>query len=340
MKKKATIKDLAKMSGVSITAVSQILNGKGQRFSSKTRQNVILAKNKLNYIPNYNARSLVKKDLKTIGIIVPDIGNSFFSTLIKGIQEISKEENFLPLIFNSSHQSKFENYYLNKLVERNINGIIIASPLITAKAIHDILEKNNIPYLVLDQNSFVHGDRIYVDDFQGGKLVAKHLIELGHRDFIVVMPKKSPNNVDSRLQGFKNELNKLRDSFKLNVIYSSLTKDGGYLASKKILNSKKLIQSTAIFAIDDEIALGLYRGFIENNIKIPEDFSIVGYDDIEIDNYIFPKLTSVKQPTKEIGIQAAKLLIKRINNPKKNEQFIKLSVKLIIRNSTKSLAHY
>ncbi|WP_056970825.1 LacI family DNA-binding transcriptional regulator, partial [Liquorilactobacillus vini] len=226
MKKKATIKDLAKMSGVSITAVSQILNGKGQRFSSKTRQNVILAKNKLNYIPNYNARSLVKKDLKTIGIIVPDIGNSFFSTLIKGIQEISKEENFLPLIFNSSHQSKFENYYLNKLVERNINGIIIASPLITAKAIHDILEKNNIPYLVLDQNSFVHGDRIYVDDFQGGKLVAKHLIELGHRDFIVVMPKKSPNNVDSRLQGFKNELNKLRDSFKLNVIYSSLTKDG------------------------------------------------------------------------------------------------------------------
>ncbi|WP_162255804.1 substrate-binding domain-containing protein, partial [Liquorilactobacillus vini] len=124
------------------------------------------------------------------------------------------------------------------------------------------------------------------------------------------------------------------------VIYSSLTKDGGYLASKKILNSKKLIQSTAIFAIDDEIALGLYRGFIENNIKIPEDFSIVGYDDIEIDNYIFPKLTSVKQPTKEIGIQAAKLLIKRINNPKKNEQFIKLSVKLIIRNSTKSLAHY
>lgn len=146
----------------------------------------------------------------TIAILVPDIGNPFFSTLIKGVQAETKKRGFFPLIFNSSQKEDLERYYLAKVVERNISGIIIASSLITTNFIDTTLKKHNIPYLVLDQNSDVTGDRIFIDDLQGGKIVADHLLRLNHHHFIVVLPKEAPNNVLARLTGFSNEVKQLK----------------------------------------------------------------------------------------------------------------------------------
>ncbi|KRL41136.1 ribose utilization transcriptional repressor RbsR [Liquorilactobacillus nagelii] len=336
MSKRTTIKDLSLATGVSITTISQILNGKGQRFSSETRNRVLKAKEKLNYIPNFNARNLILKNPGTIAILVPDISNSFFSTLIKGVQSIAIKNKFLPLIFNSSKNEDLERYYLNKAVERNINGIIIASSLINNTFIDNVLKKNKIPYLVLDQNATGEGDRIFIDDLQGGKIVADYLLSLDHRDFIVVLPKNPPRNVAARLDGFSKEINKFSSKkTSIKIFYSSLTKEGGYKAAARILKAKQ--KATAIFAINDEIAVGIYRMFHEKNINIPKKFSVIGYDDIEIDQYIFPNLTSVRQPAEKIGIEATKLLIKRINNPSKEKQFVKLPVELIIRESAQKI---
>lgn len=331
MTRKVTIRDLAEAAGVSVTTVSQILNGKGERFSIETRQRVHQLQEDLGYVPDFNARNLIMKSAQTIGVLVPNLGNPFFSMFIRGVQQTSRERHFIPLIFGANHDEQLESYYLQELIKRAVDGLIIASASITGEAIDNILKKNGIPYLLIDQNGGPSVDRIRVDDEQGGQLAARHLLALGHQRIVVVMPEHPTQNLRIRLAGFKAQLVDqqipLADSA---VITSPMTKLGGYQATAAVLAQ----HPTAVFAINDETALGLMRGLHEQGVRVPDDISVLGYDDIDLDEYVVPKLTTIHQPVVTMGQQATELLINRVQNQRQPAQMVDLPVTLKQREST------
>lgn len=331
MTRKVTIRDLAEAAGVSVTTVSQILNGKGERFSIETRQRVHQLQEDLGYVPDFNARNLIMKSAQTIGVLVPNLGNPFFSMFIRGVQQTSRERHFIPLIFGANHDEQLESYYLQELIKRAVDGLIIASASITGEAIDNILKKNGIPYLLIDQNGGPSVDRIRVDDEQGGQLAARHLLALGHQRIVVVMPEHPTQNLRIRLAGFKAQLVDqqipLADSA---VITSPMTKLGGYQATAAVLAQ----HPTAVFAINDETALGLMRGLHEQGVRVPDDISVLGYDDIDLDEYVVPKLTTIHQPVVTMGQQATELLINRVQNQRQPAQMVDLPVALKQREST------
>ncbi|WP_137597345.1 ribose utilization transcriptional repressor RbsR [Paucilactobacillus kaifaensis] len=332
MIKKTTIRDLAQAAGVSVTTVSQILNGKGQRFSSETRLHVLKLQKELNYVPDFNARNLILKSSQSIGVLVPNIGNPFFSTFIKGIQTTARELQYIPLIFGANHDEKIESYYLEKMIERATGGLIIASASITTETIDTTLKKNGIPYLLMDQNPIVDGDRVQTNDFDGGKLAAEHLLSLGHQQFAITMPSEPTANLLRRVAGFKQVLASKGLVFEqvVTIVYAPMTKAGGYEATREVLASG----ATAVFAINDEMAIGLYRGLRQQGILIPTDISVIGYDNIDLDEYVEPMLTTIQQPILEMGSMATRLLVNRIKEPLIAPQVVDLPVELIQRQST------
>ncbi len=331
MKKKVTIRDVARQAGVSVTTVSQILNGKGQRFSKRTREHVLELRDKLNYVPDFNARNLILHSSQTIGVLVPSMSNSFFSSFIQGVQDKCRTREIMPLVFGANHDEKLERYYLTQLVARSVDGLIIASSTITTKTIDEILRPAHLPYVLFDQNGSRGGDRLEVDDYQGGRLAALHLASLGHRHVVMVMPNDATTNVHQRLAGFVSGLEEHHISFVPDR--DVVSKRGGYEATRAVLER----QPTAVFAANDEIAIGLMRGFKEQGVKVPDDISVMGYDGIDFDEYVTPALTTVQQPTHQIGAAAVQMLFKRIDNSAIELQRVFLPVQLISRQSTAKL---
>lgn len=326
--KKITIKDVAKQSGVSIATVSQILNGNEQKFSPKTVEKVLAAKAELNYEPDYFARRMIMKKSKTIGVLIPDITNPFFGTLVRGIEGILYRENFVTMLCNADLDTKKETDYLEELSRRGVDGFIIASSAISNQAINETLRKKNLPYIVLDQKKAEgFSDAVLTDDFSGGKIAGEHLQQLGHKKVAVVLPEDATENIKTRLTGFKEIY---PDAVQ---VYGELSKIGGRQAAKVIVET----EVTGIFAINDEIAFGLYLGLAELKKKIPQDYSVIGYDNIDMSEYVTPQLTTIAQPIYELGQTTAELLLERIEQPSKDWEEKTLPVQLIQRFSTAHL---
>ncbi|MBO0437132.1 ribose utilization transcriptional repressor RbsR [Vagococcus fluvialis] len=326
MGKKVTIKDVAKASGVSIATVSQILNGNTKNFSPKTIDKVQKIKDEMNYEADYFARRMVMKESKTIGVMVPDITNPFFSTLVKGIEDVLYKENFITMLCNVDRDDTKESIALEELSRRGVDGFIIASSAISTEAIDKLLRKKKHPFIILDQKSFEdESDTIGTDDFNGGKLAGEHLKELGHKEVVVVVPSKMTVNIQNRLKGFQSIY-----SENVTILETSLSKDGG----KKIVSRLVETKATGIFALNDELAFGLYYGLKELDKKIPEDYSIIGYDNVDMCEYVSPTLTTIAQPIYELGQQTAEMLLKRINEPTEEWRNKKLPVNIIKRFST------
>lgn len=324
--KKITIKDVAKASGVSIATVSQILNGNTKNFSPKTVAKVQRVKEEMNYEADYFARRMIMKKSKTIGVMVPDIANPFFATLVRGIEDVLYQENYITMLCNVEEDNQKENNVLEELSRRGVDGVIIASSAISNEDIDNNLRKKKHPFIILDQKSFdENSDTIGTDDFYGGSLAAHHLESLGHKEVSVVVPSSMTLNIQNRLKGFETTF-----KGKLNLISTSLSKEGGKLAAKEIIKTK----STGIFAINDEIAFGLYYEFRELGKKVPDDYSIIGYDNVDMCEYVTPALTTVAQPIFELGQETAKLLLARIDQPDQEWQHKILPVNIINRLST------
>ena len=325
--KKVTIKDVAKASGVSIATVSQILNGKDQNFSTKTVEKVLKIKEKLNYEPDYFARRMVMKKSKTIGVMVPDISNPFFSTLVRGIEDVLFQESFITMLCNANEENERESNALEELSRRGVDGFIIASSAISNEDIDRLLRNKKHPFIILDQKSSEgDSDTIGTDDFLGGKIAAEHLKELEHMNVAVVVPKNITQNIQRRVDGFESIYG---TGFKL-IEVESLSKKSGREAAKEISESN----ISGIFAINDEIAFGLYLGLKELGKTVPDDYSIVGYDNVDMCEYMTPPLTTIAQPIYELGRQTAEMLLDRIEHPEKEWESKKLPVNIINRFST------
>jgi LacI family transcriptional regulator len=328
--KKTTIKEVAQHSGVSISTVSRILNGKGEAFSRQTVKKVLKAKKELNYNPDYFARRMVLKESKTIGVLVPDITNPFFNKLIRGIEDVFYQAGFITMLCNADLDEAKEDEYLAELSRRGVDGFIIASSKVSDESLRKALTAEGHPFIVLDQKSSDGiSDAVLTDDVEGGRQAAQHFADLGHQKIAVVSPADAPINIQDRLTGVR----KVYDDDQVILIDSPLSKMGGRQAAAEIIQT----DATAILAINDEIALGLYLGLAEAGKKIPEDYSLIGYDNIDMCEYMVPQLTSVAQPIFELGQTAAEILLKRIANPDHDWVEETLPVHLVQRNSTAHL---
>ncbi|QBO36556.1 LacI family transcriptional regulator [Periweissella cryptocerci] len=336
MPKKVTIREVAQLSEVSITAVSQILNGKGERFPLATREKVIAAKDELGYVPNYSAQTMRNSGTITMGVLVPDIHNPFFSRFFQGVQDYGKYHNLRIILVSSDGDHERDVKNVDELIGRSADGLIIANDVAEDMRIDKMLTKNNIPYLLLDQSpDDGYSDHIEINEYHGGQLAAQHLLDLGHQKIAIASPAVLTPNLSKRVQGFVDTLAAADVDIADRICITELNKHSGYATGSEII--KKFPDTTAIWGLNDEVAIGIYKAIADAGKKIPADISVIGYDNTDYADYLQPPLTTIDQPIRESGQRAAEMLHARINNPKVAKQVWRHDVELVVRESTRKL---
>lgn len=334
---KITIKKIAELAGVSVTTVSQILNNKGNRFSEKTRRKVLDIVEEYDYKPDFFAANLINRHSKTIGMIVPDVTDFFFSKVIEGVESYLNPLGYMIILCNSRHDREQEKLLLNELSHRSVDGILIATPhkLSPEHALDTDFYRNH-PVVLIDRG-FNDRDwgQLLVEEYAGAQEVVRMLVKQGHRHIGMLKENEGYYQLSERENAYKQVIFENQLPFKKSYVATgNLTIEGGYHAAKEVLKNEEI---TAIFCGNDEMAIGAYQAIYEAGLKIPDDISVVGFDGLEISEYMVPPLTTVFQPSFEIGFSAAKFLVDAINFPSQRIPNKIFRTKLIIRESVKKI---
>lgn len=307
-----TIKEIAKEAGVSIATVSIILNKKDKKISEATRQRVLEIVKKYNYIPNAMAGSLVTKRTGIIGLILPDITNPFFPGIARGAEDKASEEGFNIIFCNTDDKLEAEEKYIESLTGRMVDGIIIAHSA-SAEGISEILERSQIPIVLVDRDLDSKNiiGKVLVDNEEGAYQGTKYLILKGHRKIAFLLGSPNLQLTKDRLMGYQRALLENQISFD-----ETLIKYGQYRSAWGREGTKELIHEQAdfdsIFCGNDLIAIGAMKELKINGYQLPDEISVMGFDDIYISELVEPELTTVRQPNYEMGQKAAELLINHI----------------------------
>ncbi len=335
-----TIKDVAVKANVSIATVSLVINN-GGRISQETRKRVLKTIKKLNYHPSRSARGLVSRKTGKIGFILTEEHflrtEPFYTRVFLGAEfEASKKDNYI-LLATVNSSFKKNDPLPRFILERNYDGIVIAGWV--PDALLDALLKYNMPIVIIDY--IPHGQgfpSILIDNLRGGMLATEYLINNGHKNIAFLGGEISHSSIMERLQGYKLALEKADITIDDGLIITNdeyLSRQNGYKSAEKLFQQRKKV--TAIFASNNATAIGVMQYLKDNGYKIPEDISLIGFDDVEADLLIDPPLTTIKVPKLEMGTEAVQLLLKMINNNSISPKKILVPVELVVRNSTKTL---
>ncbi|MCR2043703.1 LacI family transcriptional regulator [Anaerosalibacter massiliensis] len=330
-----TIKDIAAIAGVSTATVSKVLNGKDKDISQATREKVLKITKEYNYVPNNVARSLVTKRTKTIGLIIPDITNPFFPEIARGAEDKAQEKGYSIIFCNTDDDIEKENKNINMLVEKMVDGIVLAA---SAKEELNIERSryNSIPLVLVDRDSNLEGinGKVFVNNISGAYQAVSYLLENNYKNILFLSGPLSTIPSKDRLKGYKKALKEKRIDYNDELVIEGEYKySWGYEIGKKVLDSK--IKFDSVFCGNDLIAFGVMKSFKDRGLNIPKDIGIVGYDDIYMSRLVEPTLTTVKQPNYQMGYRAVEILINIIEGKEKIDKDIVLETKLIIRKSTK-----
>lgn len=332
---KVTIKDIARIAGVSTATVSKVLNKKDENISQATRQKVLDIIEEYNYVPNRMASSLVTKKTNTFGLIIPNIANPFFPELARGAEDKANEEGYNLILCNSDDNITKEDSYIEMLKEKMVDGIIFtASSKRTNK--FEKLAKAQLPVITVDreiEGLETHGI-IIVNNVEGAYNAVKYLFKCGYSKILHLTGPMTSKTARDRHKGYSMALidNKIEYDNKL-IYEGEYSINWGYEAIYKALDEG--IEFDGVFCGNDLIAIGAIKALTIEGFKIPEQVGIVGYDDIYISRMIDPGLTTIKQPNYEMGYKAAEMLIKMIKNKEfDNNKFI-LNTELVVRGTTK-----
>jgi LacI family transcriptional regulator len=326
----ATIKDVAKLAGVSISTVSYALNA-SEKVSETTREKVILAAKELNYVPNNFAKGLKRTSNNLIAVLVHEMFGPFYDNLIKGIQDTASLVGYDLVVFIENGMGR--NTSVSFLKQNIVKGVIIMTSHIKDEDIKDIAS-HGMPTVILDRKFNAENvSNVLIDNEKGAYLAMKHLLDLGHRRIAFISgPESSYDNL-LRLKGYKKALKENSIDFdKSLVINADFTENTGYTSVKRFIETVSVLP-TAFFSSNDEMAIGALKAFSEKKLSVPKDISLVGFDDIKELKYISPELTTVHRPMYELGSYSAHLLINVIEKKTTNNNLM-LDVKLIIRGST------
>lgn len=325
---RVTIKDVAKVAGVSTATVSMVINNKADHISQKTKDTVLKAIEKLDYHPNATARSLVMSQSKTIGLLIPDITNPFFAELAKRLEEQLMREGYITFLGNSGDDKEQEGRYIEEMASRSVDGIIICGLSKGSGDKLSLLKRKRIPYVILDNRVSQDKFAIKVDDYEGGKLVANYLLGLNHDVVAFAGNKSDYYNIWNRYNGFSEVL--VEAGKRILLFETELTKKGGMKIAEELFCS----DATAVFCGNDLIAVGIYERARKFHIKLPKQLSIVGFDDMSFADIVVPNLTTVKQPMDKIAEISVKQLLQMIKEKDYEFDEVVVPVELIIRESS------
>jgi LacI family transcriptional regulator len=333
---KITIKEVAKKAGVSTTTVSRVMNGNDEgHMKVETKQKILKVIEELNYIPNKHARSIRSKKTGIIGVIIPDISNPFFSLMVRGIQLVTMQKQFSLIICDSMNSLKKEVICLETLLKERVDGVILVSSGIVNHEVEKLVNEG-IRIVLADRKlknadlSFVGSDALY-----DGNLITKYLINIGYTEigFIKGPTQTSTNN--KRFEAYIRTMEKYGLPINKSYIFQgdSTFDDGFRIGINLIEKLKKLPQ--ALIVSNDIMAIGVTRAFEEKGIEIPKEIGISSFDNIF--SYMKPTLTTVHIPAKEIGKEAASLLINDLKRKKSKKESKFVETKLVIGQTTKQI---
>ncbi|MEC0089459.1 LacI family DNA-binding transcriptional regulator [Paenibacillus macquariensis] len=335
-----TIYDIAKKTGYSPTTVSKVFNNYTD-VKEQTRQTILQAAKELGYLPNAHARTLTTKKSWTIGVLFVEssgIGmqHPFFSAVIESFKQVAVSKGYA-LMFISKDVGGKQSGYLENCKIRGVDGVVVILSDYEDPYFKELLD-SDIPCVVLDyETSQAH--TLYSDNLEGSLLAVEYLYSLGHRKIAHISGGINTFAGSKRVQGYELAMTRLnletKESYIVDSAYYSI--ESGYAAMVQILDLQD--RPTAVFVAGDHLALGAMRAARERGLRIPNDLSIVGFDNIELSQYITPALTTIAQDTALMGSKAADILIHSIDNPSQVLESAVLPVRLIVRDSCSSVTN-
>ena len=325
---KVTIYDIAEAAEVGIGTVSRVLND-NDNVSDKTREKVFSIIEELNYHPNGLARGLALQKTDSIGVIVPSFTGHFFVEVLRGVQQVLDELELDLVLFNIDKEQKEE--YINRILkERKVDGILGITLDLTPTEVQEFQDRDLPLVLVDDYQDNV--DSIFVDEIAGVKKAINYLFELGHQNIAFFDGPITSTHGKNRLQGVKEAFQNEGLEFTTDLLKKGqFTTESGYKTMQKILKSDRQEWPTAIFAASDNQAIGALEAIEEEGLTVPDDFAMVGYDDIELARYL--NLTTVRQPMFKMGQLGVETLVDLISNQQHQLLQKEIVPELIIRES-------
>jgi DNA-binding LacI/PurR family transcriptional regulator len=330
----ATIKDVAKKAGVAHTTVSRALRG-SPLISPATTDRIKQIASEMGYHPSAAARSLKTNRSQTLGVIVSAIDDPFFSEILQGIDDVAQECGYSLFIAASQRSQLREQHIVCTMREQRVDGVILCSTPFSSEQSKQ-LRADEIPLVVINnQSAEDYRYSIYHDDLDGSRQVMRHLIELGHERIAYLGYPHSGRTNAQRLQGYRGEMAAAGLTALESYEVDAQTSDpsGGEVATNQILTL--FPGPTAIFCYNDMLAIGLLRGLQDAGLRIPEDISVAGFDNITISAFTTPPLTTLDQPKRTIGAQAARLVLGLLEGAEDTSPKIQtLKGTLLVRRST------
>jgi LacI family transcriptional regulator len=329
----ASIKDVAREAGVSIATVSRVLNDVDV-VNEDTKEKVVNAIKKLDYRPNIVARSLKTQRTRTIGIIIPDISSQFYSEIVRGGEDVSNIYNYNIILCNTDLDQEKEIEYIRVLKEKMVDGIIYMSYSLEPEIVA-LLRNLQIPTVLVEtKDKELSFPSVTIDNEKAAFDAVSYLIEKGNKSIAYLGSDPEYINASSyRYLGYKAALESHKITFDENIIrFGGLKAKDGYETMKEL---SKDIKFDAVFCSSDELAMGAINALRENDIKVPEDVDVIGFDNIYMSSIFYPKLSTIEQPMYDMGSVGMRMLIKVINKKKLEVEHIVLEHTLIERDSCK-----
>ena len=335
-----TIKDVARLAGVSLATVSRVANN-NPNVSEKTHNKVSTVMRNIGYTPNANARALVKQKTTTMGVVIPELTDPFFASLASGVEQVARQNNMQLLLSTGSVDVESERKAVSLLIEQQCDVMVIHSKKIADDELIALATRHSGLVIIDRLIKGIEHRCVWLDNLEGGKIAARHLLSLNHKSFAVISSKYQIDDPKLRTRGFETEINKA--GFTLNkalIEFNEPNLQGGEIAAQNLLSSGK--NFTAVFVYNDAMAIGAISTLEDNGFRVPDDISVLGFDDVLLSRYSRPKLSTLNYPIEKMAIHAAKLALNLNNNNKDNnilQTDVKYTPRLVKRESTSKNKH-
>ncbi|OOF87446.1 HTH-type transcriptional repressor PurR [Rodentibacter ratti] len=337
----ATIKDVAKMAGVSTTTVSHVIN-KTRFVAKETEEAVQHAIKTLKYSPSAVARSLKVNTTKSIGMIVTTSEAPYFAEIIHAVEEHCYRQGYSLFLCNTQNDPEKVKNHLEMLAKKRVDGLLVMCSEYTQTSLNLLANFSTVPMVVMDWGP--NGDTDIIDDnsFTGGYLATKHLIDCGHKEIGIIAGELTKTTARTRYEGFEKAMKDAGLIINKNwVMEGYFEPEDGYECMNKILTQTNL--PTAVFCCNDVMALGAISAITEKGLRVPDDISIIGYDNIHSSRFYAPPLTTIHQSKSRLGAQAVNLLFERISQKDKDDlsqtqSRIDIHPELVVRKSVKTIS--
>lgn len=331
-KKTVTIREVAEMAGVSVATVSRALAG-SDLVSSELIARVNNAAKALDYKPNQMARNFRTQKTRMIGLVISDIENPFFTSVVRGVEMVLREANFSLLLTNSDEDEKIEWEHLQNLRAEGVAGLIIAPTAKDTKKYDELIESGMLLVAIDRMPANIKTDRVTVNNSDGTYTAVKHLIDQGHQKIGFIAGLAKLSTAYERQKGYERAMKDAGLTIEPGWVQEgNFRRDGGFTGMMNILALRN--RPTAVIAANNLMTLGALQAIYERHVHIPSEMAIVGYDDMAWASSLNPPLTVIAQPTFELGRVAAQLLLDRIKDKDRSFRHIILDTQLIVRASS------